>query len=739
MLGAAGNGTLVVDATGSVHGARASVTADTNPASHLWGYGGHTADVTFRNWATGSFGDIALATDNTAGTSANIIVESQAQLTTGSMHLTTSGGTTSSATLTVDGAVSTLTQTGASTLTVGHATDGTANINVTNDGLFISGTGSTNVHATGVINVDDGVFAAQGDVIVDGGLIGVSGFDGHFQTGGNVSVDGGMIQLDGGEFHTLAGTTTINTGGVILVNGGQYHANGTTTINLGGVMQVNGGPYHANGQVDINGGSLELPNGLLIANADVNMDGGTINTGSLGGLLLAGGVTLAATNDAQIGFAGTYGVDGGTTIDLTTGADMTVSQSLHIGDFGGNGTLIVDGLGTTVTAITPTSSHAWGWAGSTADVTFRNGATGSFGHIRLANELTPGTTGNFNVESAAAVTTGDLILATLDGTTSSATLTVDGAGSSLTQTGASTLTMGHATKGTATLNVTGDGTFNSGTGAISVNTTGTINVGTGATGGTFNANGPMTVDGTVNLLDGALNAGTITLNGGGSFNFTGGVLSVDSFVGNLDNQGGTLAPGGSPGITNVTGDYTNQSAATVQIEIDSPGGLPGTDFDRVSITAAANLGGALFADVGYVPAHQDSVQVMTFASRSGVFSAVTDSGLAGNLVMAPFYTATDLTLSVELLGDASGDGSVGPEDYTLWADAFGIAEPSYDDGDLSRNGVVGPEDYTIWADEFGTTVMAPESGSEAVPEPSTLVLLLIAAAGITTSRWRSRL
>ena len=1070
LAGGGGDGTLIVDGVGT------TVTANTiaGPGRHLWGWGGHTADITFRNDAQGDFGNIGLADETTADTTGVFRVQSGATVTTGDLAVATAGGTTTSGAIDFDIGSGSLIQTGASTLTLGHASEGSATIDLGDFSTFESGTGNITVNATGSINLGIAAqFVANGDVHFNGGtLTSASLFDGqdfilapgrmltatndaqidfvggaayHINQGttfliesgadltksgflgiggflaagggdGTLVVDGSgtsvsaaltAVGTDGfagevtirssatGDFSdvVLSSVSTFNvesaatvtseslflatgagsTTGTINVDGAGssftqdgasnltvgHASNGTATLNVTGDGTVSSGT----GSITINPtGAINIDTGgTFNANGTMTVDGGSL-TRAAGNFDLASGLTLTASNDAQIDFTGDYDIDAGTTFDIGSGADLTVSSFFDIGSDlaggGGDGTLIVDGLGTSVTANSNVGGHQWGWGGHTADITFRNEAQGDFGVIGLANEATAGTTAILRVESSATVTTGDLVVATAGGTTTSATievgtghliqtgastltvghategsaainlnsigdfvsgtgnitvnptgsinlsffsrfeangdvhlnggslttnsaitgadfilaagrtltasnnaqidfvgtssyrinqgttfliesgadmtkfgilgiggflapgpggdgtLTVDGAGTSVTagqtivgvdgftgdvtvrndatgdfndvqlanlgddfsigkinvetsatvttenlslaagggntmgtlnvvgtgstlsQNGASTLTMGHATEGTATLNVTGDGTFNSGTGAISVNSTGTINIGTGATGGTFNSDGPMTVDGTVNLLDGALNAGTITLNGGGAFNFTGGVLSVDSFVGNLDNQGGTLAPGGSPGITNVTGDYTNQSAATVQIEIDSPGGLPGTDFDRVNITAAANLDGALFADVGYVPAHQDSVQVMTFASRSGVFSAVTDSGLAGNLVMAPFYTATDLTLSAELLGDASGDGSVGPEDYTLWADAFGIAEPSYDDGDLSRNGVVGPEDYTIWADNFGLIAAAPGDSPAAVPEPSSLALLMIAAVVIAGPRPR---
>lgn len=76
--------------------------------------------------------------------------------------------------------------------------------------------------------------------------------------------------------------------------------------------------------------------------------------------------------------------------------------------------------------------------------------------------------------------------------------------------------------------------------------------------------------GTLRLGDGgALTADTIDHTNGGVFDFEGGALSVNRFEGNLTNLGGSLAPGadGGAGATLVTGDYNQQSDATLAIGV----------------------------------------------------------------------------------------------------------------------------------------------------------------------------
>ena len=104
--------------------------------------------------------------------------------------------------------------------------------------------------------------------------------------------------------------------------------------------------------------------------------------------------------------------------------------------------------------------------------------------------------------------------------------------------------------------------------------------------------------GTYNLQGGTLVATAISPPAtGGTFNFTGGTLSVGTFAGNLTQAGGTLAPGSPLGTTTITGDYaiTNPAAA---VSIDIAGTTPGTQFDRIDVAGTATLGGVLRPQLG---------------------------------------------------------------------------------------------------------------------------------------------
>ena len=89
-----------------------------------------------------------------------------------------------------------------------------------------------------------------------------------------------------------------------------------------------------------------------------------------------------------------------------------------------------------------------------------------------------------------------------------------------------------------------------------------------------------------------------------------------------------------------------------------------------------------------------------------------------------------------MVGDINCNGIVGPDDYTLWADAFGQMGVDLPE-DISGNGTVDAADYTLWADNFG---MTDGDGPQSVPEASALALAALAmfALPLFTARRRKR-
>jgi len=91
-----------------------------------------------------------------------------------------------------------------------------------------------------------------------------------------------------------------------------------------------------------------------------------------------------------------------------------------------------------------------------------------------------------------------------------------------------------------------------------------------------------------------IGAGTLNINnqltsGGGTVNAAAGVIGGSGTIGGgLTNSGATVAPGNSPGILTIDGNYT-QTAGTLALEI---GGLmPGEEHDKLVVLGHRRSGG----------------------------------------------------------------------------------------------------------------------------------------------------
>ncbi len=126
----------------------------------------------------------------------------------------------------------------------------------------------------------------------------------------------------------------------------------------------------------------------------------------------------------------------------------------------------------------------------------------------------------------------------------------------------------------------------------------------------------------------------------------GGVLmGGGTIAGSLTNTSGSVAPGTSPGTLTLTGDYTQASGGT--LDVDLSGTLPGTQFDQLLVGGAAMLDGTLALHSGsFTPALTDTFKVISgAASRSGTFSALTGA-VAGGVTYSAQYDGQGATVLV---------------------------------------------------------------------------------------------
>ena len=81
-------------------------------------------------------------------------------------------------------------------------------------------------------------------------------------------------------------------------------------------------------------------------------------------------------------------------------------------------------------------------------------------------------------------------------------------------------------------------------------------------------------------------------------------------------------------------------------------------------------------------------------------------------------------------GDYNGNGVVDAADYVVWRNTSGQgATPPGSGADGNANGTIDPGDLNFWKSKFGNTAPGAASGSSlAVPEPSSLTLLIVLTA-----------
>ena len=160
-------------------------------------------------------------------------------------------------------------------------------------------------------------------------------------------------------------------------------------------------------------------------------------------------------------------------------------------------------------------------------------------------------------------------------------------------------------------------------------------------------NQPTVIVGGANLnLDGTLNAKQIIIDA--LAEMTGhGVLNGD-----LLNEG-TVAPGNSPGTLTITGNFTQTSSGTLQIQIASP-----TVFDQMFVGGIASLAGTLQVQAygGYQLQYGQQFTFLHAGSITGQFDSITTSdpsvfrarfltnGGTGTILIAPAsYTLVAVT------------------------------------------------------------------------------------------------
>jgi hypothetical protein len=231
----------------------------------------------------------------------------------------------------------------------------------------------------------------------------------------------------------------------------------------------------------------------------------------------------------------------------------------------------------------------------------------------------------------------------------------------------------------------------------------------------------------------------LTKGTGGSVDILGGTISGSGTIGgSVTNSGGTTAPGNSPGALTIDGNYNQASGGTLAIEIG--GTQAGVEHDVLQVLGDASLAGTLdvsFID-GFTPSGGNAFIVLTAGGE------LTDAGLTlGGSAAESLTMSIDITNDWIMLmtagggggvpGDYNGNGTVDAADYTIFRDNLG-GDSAVLNGNGSGAATIVQADYDLWKQNFGSS---GTGSSAAVPEPSSVVLLLVGWLSVLATRRRA--
>ncbi|MEM7453348.1 MAG: PEP-CTERM sorting domain-containing protein [Planctomycetota bacterium] len=418
---------------------------------------------------------------------------------------------------------------------------------------------------------------------------------------GPFTISSGRVEIVGGTFDpnqsvfNLVGAGGVNTSELELAQGASWNQQ-DLSIREGGLLNVVGASSESllsidnirmEGDIPDNPTVINISNGGRIAVAqDLEIGtGSNVHRGELNvdGAFGARQSTLTVAGTGRLANSSS----GEGSLNVINGGRAEFQDSLIVGSaFRGVGTMLIDGSGSRVEAVN--LDVGGGQVRSTGHAFVQDGATLITSESQIGS-IAPG--------SGHPGSTGSVI--------------VTGAGSRWTNANG--------------IYVGGNNMAAAGTGSVTVANSGLIE------------SNALTVyaNGSVDLLGGTLDVNTLDFADPGSssnFNFSAGRLIVDLVSGDLVQDGGVLAPGDSPGLTDIQGNYFLNSG---EIEFELEGYLRAMDFDAVNVTGDALLNGTFDVNLtgGFNPVTGDQFDIFDGQIVAGsVYSFdFTDAQLASGL------------------------------------------------------------------------------------------------------------
>ena len=251
----------------------------------------------------------------------------------------------------------------------------------------------------------------------------------------------------------------------------------------------------------------------------------------------------------------------------------------------------------------------------------------------------------------------------------------------------------------------------------------------------------------------------VLITGGGTVNIQQGTISGNGTIGgDVNNGGGTISPGNSPGVLTVSGNLNNTSGGTIAMEVEGTDGAGEPQgHDQIQATGGSTLDGTLSVTTGAyadptVRAARDTFTLIASAGGStGNFDTVSYDGavltadftgtdgsfrdhIANGLFRNVNYDGNDVSLTnlFALEGDTDGDIDIDITDFNILASNFddtgaNAETNNWTTADFDADGDIDITDFNFLAVNFADTGYG-ENTTGQVPEPTTWLLMLIGLA-----------
>jgi hypothetical protein len=199
-------------------------------------------------------------------------------------------------------------------------------------------------------------------------------------------------------------------------------------------------------------------------------------------------------------------------------------------------------------------------------------------------------------------------------------------------------------------------------------------------------------------------------------------------------NGGVISPGFSAGALVIDGDLQHESDGVLRIELG--GDVPGTQHDQLNVLGDVELAGQLHIELidDFTLLPSDVFEILDVGgSLTGTFAGLPQDDFVGQFNGVNLYIRYDwgdgndvalYTKPSGLAGDFDGDGDVDGRDFLAWQR-----------GQSPRP--LGAGNLALWKHHYHDSgAMISSTAPMAVPEPSSLAMLLLALGSLSRSPQR---